>query len=71
MKPFATAFRLSLYVDMIKDEQDRISIQSLIRTSYLFRREVYLGKNTPDVKIIENMGFRLHKKGIYYVLPWH
>ena len=71
MKPFATAFRLKLYVDKIKDEEKKKDIQRLIATSYLFRCEIYLAKNTSSIKVIEGMGFRLHKKGEYYVLPWH
>ena len=70
MKPYATAFRLKLNLNRVKNEEMRKSIEFDIRQSYLFG-VIYLAPSNSNIPVIEKLGFRFRKSGKYYVLPHH
>lgn len=67
-KPIATAFKLSLNLDRIKDEKMREKVEFDIRQTEHFG-VLYLAKSCPEIKVIEDMGYRFIQKGEYYVFP--
>jgi len=70
MKPYATAFRLKLNLDRVKDEEMRKLIEFDIQQTKWFG-VIYLAPSCKQILAIEKLGFRFRKSGKYYVLPEH
>ena len=74
-KPIATAFRISLILDRVKDEEMRAKIQFDINHAERYG-VIYLASYLPQIKVIEELGFRFKKKKyknietVYYVFPF-
>lgn len=70
MKPYATAFRLKLNLNRVKDEEMRKKIEWDIEQTKWFG-VIYLLPSCKEIPAIENLGFRFRKSGKYYALPEH
>lgn len=69
-KRIATAFRVSLVLDQVKDEKMRAEIQFDINQAERFG-VIYLASCCPQIKVIEDIGFRFKKnKYGYYIFPF-
>lgn len=69
-KPYATAFRLSMILDRVKDVEMRKLIEFDIQQTKHFG-VVYLAKTCKQIPCVESLGFRYKKWGEYYVFPEH
>ena len=70
MKPYATAFRLKLNINRVKNEEMRKKIEFDIEQTKWFG-VIYLAQSCKEIPEIEKLGFRFRKSGKYYVLPHH
>ena len=69
-KPIATAFRISPILDRVKDEEMRAKIQFDINHAERYG-VIYLASYCPQIKVIEELGFRFKKnKDGYYIFPF-
>ena len=74
-KPIATAFRVSLILDRVKDEEMRAKIQFDINHAERYG-VIYLASYCPQIKVIEDLGFRFKTKKyknietLYCVFPF-
>lgn len=65
---YATARRLKLVIDKVKDPEMKRLIEFDIKQTRLFG-VIYLAESCQQIKVIENLGFKFRRSGKYYVLP--